>query len=314
MKRDLQFKLQQLLVIIILWMLVGFIMTVYDYLLLVSNSSRGPSEEYSFFIAGIRNVGAGLIGGLLGGSFMIFHINVKYQDKPYGYTILSVSISFILIVAIITLIMGVIIVPLQTGKPLSDPVSKTALVKFFTDPGPLKAGLAWSCIVAVTQLLVQVSHKFGRGTFWHLILGKYQTPREEKRIFMFLDLNSSTSLAEKLGDKKYHLLLKEFFADITNPILENNGSIYQYVGDEVVVAWNHQGAAGSNNCVQCFFDIRQKINDRKESYLSRFGVVPEFKAAIHCGKVIAGEIGIIKRDVTYSGDVLNTTSRIQNMC
>jgi adenylate cyclase len=42
--------------------------------------------------------------------------------------------------------------------------------------------------------------------------------------------------------------------------------------------------------------------------------VPEFKAAIHCGKVIAGEIGIIKRDVTYSGDVLNTTSRIQNMC
>lgn len=35
---------------------------------------------------------------------------------------------------------------------------------------------------------------------------------------------------------------------------------------------------------------------------------------MHCGRVVAGEVGIIKRDITYSGDVLNTTSRIQNMC
>lgn len=38
---------------------------------------------------------------------------------------------------------------------------------------------------------------------------------------MFLDLNSSTAIAEKLGDEKYHELLKDFFADITNPILDS---------------------------------------------------------------------------------------------
>lgn len=42
--------------------------------------------------------------------------------------------------------------------------------------------------------------------------------------------------------------------------------------------------------------------------------MPEFKAGLHAGKIIAGEIGIIKRDITYSGDVLNTTSRIQDKC
>jgi adenylate cyclase len=52
----------------------------------------------------------------------------------------------------------------------------------------------------------------------------------------------------------------------------------------------------------------------KEKYLERYGFVPTFKAGIHCGKVVAGEVGIIKRDITYSGDVLNTTSRILNMC
>ena len=30
--------------------------------------------------------------------------------------------------------------------------------------------------------------------------------------------------------------------------------------------------------------------------------------------MIAGEIGIVKRDITYSGDVLNTTARIRSMC
>jgi adenylate cyclase len=30
--------------------------------------------------------------------------------------------------------------------------------------------------------------------------------------------------------------------------------------------------------------------------------------------VVAGEIGIIKRDITFSGDVLNTTSRIESKC
>jgi adenylate cyclase len=43
-------------------------------------------------------------------------------------------------------------------------------------------------------------------------------------------------------------------------------------------------------------------------------MVPTFKAGMHCGDVVAGEVGLVKRDITYSGDVLNTTSRIQGMC
>ena len=39
-------------------------------------------------------------------------------------------------------------------------------------------------------------------------------------------------------------------------------------------------------------------------YLQKYNVVPRFKAGAHIGNAIAGEIGIIKRDITYSGDVL----------
>jgi adenylate cyclase len=131
---------------------------------------------------------------------------------------------------------------------------------------------------------------------------------------MFLDLNSSTSIAERLGDEKYHELLRDFFSDITNPILDNNGEIYQYVGDEVIVAWKYEDGIRNNQCVQCFFDIKAGIEKKKNKYLNLYGMVPSFKAGVHFGKVVAGEIGIIKRDITYSGDVLNTTSRILTLC
>jgi adenylate cyclase len=313
-KRGTQLKLKQLRVIIIVWTIMGFLITVHDHLLLFTSNSLGPSGEYSFWITAARNMGAGLLGGILGGSLLVFYVNVKFQDRPYGYTILAVSISFILIVALISIIMGLILIPIQSGMPLSDPAAQQALENFLRDPSHIKAVIAWSFVVAVTQLLLQVNSKFGQGVFWNIIRGRYNTPKEEKRIFMFLDLNSSTTIAEQLGDEKYHALLKDFFADITNPIIDNKGTIYQYVGDEVVIAWNYDEGIENQHCIRCFFDMKLHIQKNKEKYLSRYGLIPSFKAGIHCGRVIAGEVGIIKRDITYSGDVLNTTSRILSKC
>lgn len=314
MKRGTQLKFIQLLIIILVWMALGFIISVYDHLVIHTSASQGPSENYSFLILMMRNVGAGLIGALVGGSLLVFYINVKYQDKPYGYTIASVSIIFVLIIVFITVTMGAIIIPIQTGKPLSDPVSQSGFQEFIKDRYPIKNALIWSFIVAITQLLLQVSSKFGQGTFWDIIRGKYNTPKEEKRIFMFVDMNSSTTIAEELGDETYHALLHDFFADITEPIVNNKGNIYQYVGDEVVLAWNYEDGKENAQCLKCFFDMKLNIIRKKDKYLKQYGIVPSFKAGIHCGKVVAGEVGIIKRDITYSGDVLNTTSRIQSMC
>ncbi len=314
MNRGTQLKLQQLKVIIIAWMIMGFLITVYDYLVLQTESSLGPSENYSFLISAARNVGAGLVGALIGGSLLVFHINVKYQDRSYGYTIIAVSMIFILIVAFLSVLMGIILIPMRTGGSLSEPATWRAFLDFLKDSSHLKAAMIWSFVVAITQLLLQVNSKFGQADFWNIIRGRYNSPKEEKRIFMFLDINSSTAIAERLGDEIYHSLLKDFFADITDPIVNNKGSIYQYVGDEVVIAWNYADGKENIHCLRCFFDMKLHIQRKKKKYLERYGMVPTFKAGIHCGKVIAGEIGIIKRDITYSGDVLNTTSRILGKC
>jgi adenylate cyclase len=56
------------------------------------------------------------------------------------------------------------------------------------------------------------------------------------------------------------------------------------------------------------------LQEREAYYQDQFGAQPVYKAGLHCGEVIAGEIGVIKRDITFSGDVLNTTARIQGKC
>lgn len=314
MRQRTRIKLKQLALIIGVWLVLGFLIAVYDHLVLYSAHSLGPTPDYTFLLGVARNMGGGLIGGLLGGSLLVFFVNEKYQDKPYAHTILFVSISFLLIIALIAVLMALLIIPARTGEPLSSPASREAFIGFLTDSMPLKAALVWSIIVAVTQLLLQVNKKFGYDTFWNIIRGKYNRPRAEERIFMFLDINASTSIAERLGNSNYHRLLKDFFADITNPVLNNGGHIYQYAGDEVIISWKYQAGITASQCLKCFFDIKAHMQQLQEKYMHRYGLLPSFKAGLHSGLVIAGEVGIIKRDITYSGDVLNTAARIRNMC
>ena len=137
---------------------------------------------------------------------------------------------------------------------------------------------------------------------------------EVDRVFMFLDITSSTAIAENLGHVKYFELLNDFFKDLAKPIEAHKGEIYQYVGDEVVVSWALDEGITDANCLHCFFDILDAIDDLSYKYLDKYDMVPTFKAGMHYGKVSTGTIGTIKKEIIYTGDVLNTTSRIEGLC
>lgn len=77
----------------------------------------------------------------------------------------------------------------------------------------------------------------GGRTLVYFLLGKYHQPVKENKIFMFLDLEGSTALALKLGDIGVQTMITKFFFDITEPIIENDGEIHRYIGDEVIATW-----------------------------------------------------------------------------
>jgi adenylate cyclase len=169
-------------------------------------------------------------------------------------------------------------------------------------------------IYALLVFFLQINHLLGEGILWKFISGRYHKPREEERIFMFLDMKSSTTIAEQLGHVRFYSLLNELFHEISQPVLQTKAEIYQYVGDEVVLTWKVEDGLENSNCLKAFFMFREKLLRKKKNYFKSFGVEPEFKAALHFGKVISAQIGDLKKEIVYNGDVLNTTARIRNEC
>jgi adenylate cyclase len=188
------------------------------------------------------------------------------------------------------------------------------VISYFLTPGAWLGMLVFGIIVLFSIFMLRAREKFGPGTISSFLTGRYFTPKEEVRVFLFLDLKSSTSIAEKLGPLKYHRFLNDFYREITYPILYKKGEIYQYVGDEISISWNEKDGIKNNNCIECFFEIENAVIQSMNEFLNKYDVCPEFKAGIHIGKTVAGEIGIIKREIVYSGDTLNTTSRLQELC
>ncbi len=158
------------------------------------------------------------------------------------------------------------------------------------------------------------SEKFGKGVFLKMLLGKYKNPKEEKRIFMFLDLKDSTTIAERLGHFKYSQLIQDCFYDLNEVIPKYDAEIYQYVGDEAVLCWPYKKGMANANCVGLFFAFQQQKLAKAPYYSQKYGLVPEFKAGLHGGVLMVAEVGIVKKELAYHGDVINTSARIQGEC
>ena len=160
----------------------------------------------------------------------------------------------------------------------------------------------------------QLNRMLGPGTLMNLLLGRYHRPVAEDRIFMFLDLNDSTAIAESLGPLRFNDFKNDFFYDVAEPVLQTRGQIYQYVGDEVVVTWTTERGLRQGNCLRCVFLVSERIHEHKDRYLAQYGLVPEFKAGLHGGPVVTAEIGDIKKDIVHSGDTVNTAARVEAQC
>ncbi len=154
----------------------------------------------------------------------------------------------------------------------------------------------------------------GKNFLLKLFTGKYHTPFEEERVFMFLDLRSSTTLAEKLGHKAFLQMLNDFYYDVALAVSQTKGEIYKYVGDEAIITWKMNRTKNSTAPVDCFFLIKQQIEKNRMKYEKRYATIPRFKAGIHGGTVVTGELGHVRKEIAFLGDVLNTTARIEALC
>lgn len=180
---------------------------------------------------------------------------------------------------------------------------------FLEDP-TLFESLEFSVALVVTvSLATELRRLIGPGVFGAVVLGRYRYPRAERRLFLMLDVVGSTGLAERLGPERFLAFLNRWIHVLTEPLLASKGRIYRYVGDEAILTWEWSADA-ADRALAFAVDATRAVAADTEIWKRDFGEVPRMRIALHGGPVIAGEMGDVKREITFLGDTLNTASRI----
>ena len=251
----------------------------------------------------------GTFAGVVYGSVELLFDRPYFQRRSYIQIILGKLVFFFFAVKIM-----MAIATLVTQAFTNAVLEPAEIVQILRSKMYWVVFVYFLLVAGIISFVRMVNQKFGPGILWNMFIGRYRNPREELRVFMFLDLRSSTTIAEKLGHIKFSRLIQDCFADLTPVIKKHGVEIYQYVGDEAVLSWPMESGLNENHCIHCYFDYMDILEAKADHYESTFGMQPFFKAGIHLGKVIVAEVGLIKREIAYHGDVLNTTARIQGMC
>jgi len=298
----------------VLWFIFSLIYTLLEKGIL-GNLTHYPSTgvDYSFE----RNIlfipSAGLMMGLLTGVLEIRYFSKWFNKKSFPKKIIFKSLIYLLIVicflVFITLINTLNTYNVHSLKKLVSPAWA-----FFTDYAVIGIMVYIASIIVITQFYAEFRESIGLGTLNNFFLGTYHHPIVEERIFMFVDMKSSTTIAENLGHVKYFEMLKEYFFDLSAAVIDHAGAIYQYAGDEMIICWKLKDGLKKNNSIDCFFAMKHSLELEAEKYISKFDLLPAFKAGVHYGMVTAGEIGSLKKEIIFTGDVLNTSARIQGLC
>src|SRR6185436_5742010 len=84
------------------------------------------------------------------------------------------------------------------------------------------------------------------------------------------------------------------------------------VGDEIVITWTLAAGRPGARPIACFFAVRRALELAAPEFEREFGAIPQLRAGLHAGPVITGEVGGSRRAIVFHGDVMNTTSRIEN--
>lgn len=247
----------------------------------------------------------GVFFGLISGIATLY-----FSERFYRRVSLKRFLSLRLAFTVCFLISNVFIVFLIFTRGIQ--VLDVTLAQFLTQ-GPIWIFVIYLAIVDFgLALFGQMNLILGRGNILKIISGKFYEPKEEERIFMFLDLQSATTIAEQIGHLQFSRLIQDCFNDLA--ITENfDAQVYQYVGDEAVLTWPMNGLK-DGKCLKAYFAFHHLIESKAEYYNQQYGEVPFFKAGVHMGQVTASEVGKYKREIAYHGDTINTASRIQNLC
>ena len=312
MKARTRYELHKLLFVVVYWIVASNLYVLVRHVgSPYTPSSNVVDEVISIQSTVLLSTVGGLLTGLLIGLLEIFIYPRILKKLTFGMSILSRTLVFFFIV-ITSISMISTIFYLNRDYTIFQTAGFT--LDYYATESFLSLIIYLIVVSSVMDFILQVNKRLGPGIILNMLSGKYYRPREEYRIFMFIDLQSSSKTAEKIGHFNFSCLLQDCFLDLSSILMQYEGFVYQFVGDEAVVTWSKNKGLRGSNCYHLYHEFDKLLQSRKSYYNTKYGHMPVFKASINMGKVTVAEVGEIKSELAYHGDVLNTASRVQALC
>lgn len=169
-------------------------------------------------------------------------------------------------------------------------------------------------------------HRFVRGAFQHFVSAEVverivQDPtrlalggeRREMTMF-FADVEGFTTLSEKMEPGDLVRFINRLLSEVTDIIVEHEGTIDKYEGDAVIAFWNaplpnpeHRAGA-----VEAAMACQIRMQELGDSFYAEFGMKPHLRIGLNTGIVTVGNFGSSKRfNYTVIGDAVNVAARLE---
>jgi adenylate cyclase len=129
--------------------------------------------------------------------------------------------------------------------------------------------------------------------------------------FLFADVRGSTTMAERMSASEFRSLLDRFYALATTLVIDHDGSIDKFVGDELVAmyfpllsgVWHTERAVSTARALL-----------EATGHGTPDGPWLPLGAGVHTGPAWVGAVGNGPRtDLTALGDTVNTTARLASV-
>ena len=164
-----------------------------------------------------------------------------------------------------------------------------------------KAFMYYLCPAVIERILENPSH---------LKLGG---ERKELTIF-FSDLEGFSTISERLDPESLTRLLNVVLSDMTDIILDEQGTLDKFEGDAIIAFWNAPADQPDHAERACRAALRcqEKILERSDEYERMAGAPIRMRIGINTGAVVVGNMGSTQRfDYTVLGDAANLASRLE---
>ena len=148
----------------------------------------------------------------------------------------------------------------------------------------------------------------------HPELAKLGGVRKEITV-LFSDVRSFTTFSENHEPEEVVTALNEFLSAMTDVIMEWDGTLDKFVGDEIMAFWGAPVAQENHAelAVRCALGMMKRLSELQQKW-QREGRQPlDIGIGINSGEMVVGNIGSEskKMDYTVIGDAVNLGARVE---